>query len=55
MKWSMIINNKNGIYKLLNELPNDVRLQENLKAAQNYSLAPSLPSRLKILPIAVKK
>ena len=47
VKQSTIVSNKHGIYKLPQELPNDLRLrklgylknrkgQENLKTSQNY-------------------
>ena len=53
VKRSAIISNKNGIYKLPHELPNDLRLRilENLKTSLDYSLVPSLTPKLKILLI----
>ena len=54
-KQSVIINNKRGIYKLSHKLPNDLRLireyQENLSISHNYSLVPSLSSKIKLLLI----
>ena len=51
MKRIAIICNKNGIYKLPHELPNDLRpgaFQKNLKATWIYSPVPSILP--KILP-----
>ena len=51
-----IINNKNCLDKLPNELSNDLRLfQEKLKNACDYGLVPRLRLKKKILLILVKK
>ena len=53
-KLNVLITNKNGKYKLTNELPNNVRLKENLKTPWKYILVPSLLSKLKTLPILAR-
>ena len=54
VKWSAIIGNKHGIYELLHEFPNNLKLFENLKTSYNYNLAPRLSSKSKILLMLAK-
>ena len=52
VKRSVIISNKQGIYQLHQELPNDLRLrkhQKNLKTSRNDSRVPSFLEKERIL------
>ena len=54
VKGRMIITNKNDKYELTDDLPNNERLEKNLKTPWNYSLVSSLLPKMKLLSITVR-
>ena len=54
VKGRMIITNKNDKYELTDDLPNNKRLEKNLKTPWNYSLVSSLLPKMKLLSITVR-
>ena len=49
-----LFTNKNVKYELTEELSIDVRLKKNLESPWNCSIVPSLPPKMKILPILAR-